>query len=267
MKEIVDLLSSCKAKGIRFTFDYTTNILKLNGDLNSLSESEKSSIRKYKEEIISVLNTANKPVVNGINKVEVQDHYVLSSSQHWLWILSQYSAGNRAYNIPGVYVFEGTVDRSALAYSFRSLIERHEILRTVFREDATGEVRQYILPESSLKFDLSYEDLRESPDADQHLSLVVSSAFLLPFDLSSGPLLRASLYRIGNSRWVFTFTMHHIISDGWSMGVLIRELLQLYNARIKGEENPLKPLRIQYKDYAVWQHKQLGEPGIGIHRD
>jgi len=205
-----------------------------------------------------------------IEAVAEQDSYGLSSSQRRLWILSQFEGANIAYNMPGVYVFEGELSREGLLYSFRALIDRHEILRTVFREEESGEVRQYIRSKGEVVFNIYYEDLWEGglgEEQESKIRMIVREELLRPFDLSEGPLLRAGLYRTGEARWVFTYTMHHIISDGWSMGVVIRELLLLYSAYIKGEPDPLPPLRIQYKDYASWQREQLsGDRLVGHQR-
>ncbi|WP_207622477.1 condensation domain-containing protein, partial [Niastella koreensis] len=160
--------------------------------------------------------------------------------------------GNIAYNIPGAYVFEGQLDRQALELSFSSLIDRHEILRTVFREDEHGEVRQFILP--SMDFRVYYLDLRGNKD---HLPFLLKQDHSVSFYLENGPLMRATLYQLQDNKWVFSFVMHHIISDGWSIGVLISDLLHVYNSAVKQEDITLPSLRIQYKDYAHWQQQQL----------
>jgi amino acid adenylation domain-containing protein/non-ribosomal peptide synthase protein (TIGR01720 family) len=193
-----------------------------------------------------------------IPAVPAQTDYPLSSSQRRLWVLSRFADANVAYNIPGVYIFEGALNREALAYAFNQLISRHEILRTLFREDALGEVRQYILPAGELEFAMEYADLRGQALVEEKIAELVRQNSARPFDLSTAPLVRAALYQAADNRWVFNYVLHHIISDGWSMGILIAELMKLYNARIRGEENTLPGLRIQYKDFAVWQQQQLG---------
>ncbi len=166
--------------------------------------------------------------------------YPLSSSQKRIWILSQFKEGNIAYNIPGVYVFEGGLDAALLEAAFNKLIARHEILRTVFREDANAEIMQFVQP-GDIAFKLAYRDLRNQDD--QQLKALVQQEINKPFDLAAGPLLRAGLYQVADQRWIFTYTIHHIISDAWSMNVLIKELLQLYNT---DAGTALTPLRIQY---------------------
>ena len=209
------------------------------------------------EEQAQLIQQAEKKTFNTIPITAEQTSYSLSSAQRRLWILSQFEEGNIAYNMPGVYVFEGDLDKPALEQAFTTLIERHEILRTVFKEDAQGQVRQWIQTVEDIGFKITYQDVRKEKKQPEKIRKIVQAECIKPFNLATGPLLRASLYQVANDKWIFTYTMHHIISDGWSMNVLIKELLLFYNTYIKGEVNPLKPLRIQYKDYAAWQQERL----------
>ena len=201
-----------------------------------------------------------------IVSVPESDGYVLSSSQRRLWVLSQFEDSNIAYNMPGVYVLEGSLDVSVFEDAFRSLISRHEILRTYFREDDQGEVLQVVVKASDFDFVVEQQDLRAVPDCDSHVLELINQDILTPFNLSELPLLRATLYRLGEDKWLFTYVMHHIISDGWSMGILIKELLLFYNSALKGEEVLLSDLDIQYKDYSVWQQSQLEGSALESHR-
>ena len=216
------------------------------------------------EEQAELIDQARKTIFTSIPVIEEQADYALSSSQRRLWVLSQLEETNIAYNIPGAYVFEGTLDRTALNDAFKSLIARHEILRTVFNENAEGKPRQIIL--ASSETNIEFHDLRGATAQEAELQELVQSAFIRPFNLSAGPLLRASLYQLTDEKCVFTFVLHHIISDGWSMDLLIKELMQLYNAGINGQANPLPPLRIQYKDYAAWQQEQLSGASLLDHK-
>ena len=241
--------------------------LVINAPNGVLTEDLIATIRKHKEEIIAYLSgvTVNHPGHELIQPTAEKDNYPLSSSQHSLWILSQLK-GNIAYNMPAVYVFEGSLDKSALEYSFRMLLERHEILRTVFKENEQGEVRQFINSAARSGFELRYKDLRGEVEQEEKILAIVQEEAAQSFDLASGPLLRSGLYQIEDNKWVFSCTMHHIINDAWSMRILIKELLQLYNSHLHQEENPLSPLRIQYKDYAVWQQEQLDGKSFDVHR-
>jgi amino acid adenylation domain-containing protein len=192
-----------------------------------------------------------------IPAVEPSLSYAVSTAQRRLWILSQFEEGSLSYHMPGVYLFEGEVDVAALEHALQKLVERHEILRTVFGEDAGGEIRQYIKPVSVSEFRLTGEDLSSLPDPESEVKRRVEKEYTMAFDLATGPLMRASLYRLHAGRWVFVYTMHHIVSDGWSMGVIMRELLASYASFAKGTSAPSAALRIQYKDYASWERMQL----------
>ncbi|MET4143121.1 amino acid adenylation domain-containing protein, partial [Pedobacter sp. UYP1] len=224
-------------------------------------------IKLHKEELIQYLSTykPDSDVIE-IPIIETQETYPLSSSQYRLWILSQFTESSIAYNMPGVFVFEGVLDEAAFSYAFASLIERHEILRTVFTETSNGEVRQQVKTPEALGFKVGYQDLSGAEPQAVVLESLINTSLLEIFDLSAGPLLRANVYRLGNGECVFSYVMHHIISDGWSMGVLIKELLLLYNSYVQGAVSPLLPLRIQYKDYAAWQQGQLTGAGLKDHQ-
>lgn len=220
------------------------------GDVNKALLAE---LKEKKEDIIAYLNDRKAGRQLSIPAIASQPAYELSSAQHRLWLLCQFEGSSAAYNIPGVVIFEGALDSKALENAFASVTARHEILRTVFRSNEEGQVHQYILDAGQCGFKMAYHDLREMADQDTVLRNEVINDFRKELNLSAGPLLRANLYQLTAGKWAFSYVMHHIVSDGWSMGVFFNDLLQAYN------NNHLEPLRIQYKDYAVWQRKQLEE--------
>ena len=192
-------------------------------------------------------------------------HYPLSFAQRRLWILSQFEKSNSAYNMPGIYTFRGKLDRDALVHSFEKVLERHEILRTVFRKSDEGEIRQFVLDRKDLDFTVNWLDLTTEPDAD--LEELLNRDVTAPFDLSQGPLLRANCYRVSDEEYTFCYVMHHIICDGWSMDLLIAELMRFYHLYESGSVEAEAPLRIQYKDYAEWQQNELTGASLQKHRD
>ncbi len=218
------------------------------------------------EQQAALIEQTAKTSFSAIEPAPVQAIYPLSAAQRRLWVLSQFHDGNLAYNMPGNYMFEGQLNTAALQQAYRALIQRHEVLRTIFRQDELGNVGQLILPEQDDKFTLAITDWRGQNDIDAQVAALVQQQSATPFDLANGPLIRAGLYQVADTHWVFTYCMHHIISDGWSMGILVTELLQLYNAFTNNQPNPLPALRIQYKDYAVWQHRELGAEGLAQHK-
>lgn len=226
-----------------------------------------AEIRQYKAALIAFLennaaeDTATRPV---IARAGVQSSYPLSSSQRRLWVLSQMGEGNQAYTMAEAYRLEGPLERQALQDAFLDLIERHEVLRTVFREDAQGEVRQLVLPR--VAFAIDYHEVHQQADPRAAVDELVGRQLSQPFDLAAGPLLRSGLYRTGAAQWVFVYLMHHIISDGWSMEVLLGEVLTLYHRRRAGEAGGLAELSLQYKDYALWQQQQLAGAALAAER-
>ena len=184
----------------------------------------------------------------------------LSFAQRRLWFLDQLDPGNPAYNLPAAILLTGPLDRPALAAALDGMAARHEALRTTFGPAEGGgdeEPVQRISPPAPLPFpgvDLS--GLPEAAREAEVLRLAAEEA-MRPFDLARGPLLRAALLRLDAARHVALFTMHHMVGDGWSSDVLVRELAALYPAFVAGRPSPLPPLPVQYADFALWQRDNL----------
>ncbi|RFM33506.1 non-ribosomal peptide synthase/polyketide synthase [Chitinophaga silvisoli] len=261
-----NLLRELKDNNIVISLKEKDLKIKFNGPQLPASILEKLKNNKVQLiEYLSRLNTEDPG--QHILPANERAYYPLSSSQRRLWILSQFEDGNIAYNIPGTFVFEGALQTSALDYAFKALVARHEILRTVFREDETGEVRQYILAANAADCNIFYQDLQHETDQDTQLRHLVQQEFIKPFDLAAGPLIRISVYQVTPNKWTFVYVLHHIITDGWSIDLLNKELLILYTAFSKKEDNLLQPLRIQFKDYAVWEQELLKARSLNGHRD
>ncbi|WP_254207985.1 non-ribosomal peptide synthase/polyketide synthase, partial [Paenibacillus sp. AK121] len=173
---------------------------------------------------------------------EEREYYPVSSAQKRMYVLSHLEGGEVSYNMPGALIIEGSLDKKRLEQAFRQLIARHETLRTRF-EMIDGEVIQRI--ESNVPFSVEYVQASEE-ETPQY-----AQDFVRAFDLAQAPLLRVQLIENGPGRHVMLYDMHHIISDGVTEGIIVQEFSQLY----EGKELP--PLRIQYKDYAVWQHADM----------
>lgn len=223
----------------------------LPADLVQELKANKPAIVQY------LLDLESEKTNSDIQPVALQENYPLSSSQYRMWVLCQFDGASRAYNMPGVYVLEGELDVDALGDAFLALINRHEILRTSFRDDHRGEIRQFVHSAEETRFGLVYKDLRKMENPDDRLGKEIRSDIQYPFQLASAPLWRACLYQVADTNYVLTCVMHHIISDGWSLEILFNELFAFYQALVKGTALSLKPLTIQYKDYAFWQHQQL----------
>ena len=174
----------------------------------------------------------------------------LSFAQERLWFLDRLEPGSAVYNVPRALRLGGALDAAALERALGEIVRRHEALRTVFRETDAGPV-QVVAPFAG--FALPVEELAGLDQGERRAAEEAAR----PFDLSAGPLFRAVLLRVGVEEHVLLLCMHHVVSDGWSMGVLFRELSALYGAYREGRESPLPELAVQYADYAVWQREQL----------
>ncbi|MGK5090389.1 amino acid adenylation domain-containing protein [Deltaproteobacteria bacterium TL4] len=201
---------------------------------------------------------------HSIEVVEAQEYYELSHAQKRLWVLSQFQDNALVYNISGAFLLEGSLSTEKLKFAFQQLIERHESLRTTFLT-VDGEPKQKI--HSNAEFQLKELDERSAEDPLAQAKLVVSQEFENPFDLENGPLIRGTLLTLNESQWVFLLSMHHIICDGWSWGILVNEVFKLYNASLQRQNETLERLGIQYKDYAVWQNQLLDTPNIRKDRE
>ncbi|MGH8769888.1 MAG: condensation domain-containing protein, partial [Burkholderiales bacterium] len=179
-----------------------------------------------------------------------------SFAQQRLWFIDRLMPGTAVYNVPAVVRFRGWLDVRVLEQSLNEIVRRHEALRTTF-VSVEGRPMQLITP--TLRLPLPVTDLQQTlaaaHDADVMRLAVEESR--RPFDLTRGPLMRASLLRVAEDEHVLLLTMHHIVSDGWSLGVLYRELEQLYRAYRAGLASRLPEPAIQYPDFAVWQRRWL----------
>ncbi len=180
----------------------------------------------------------------------------LSFGQERLWFLDRLNPGSAVYNIWIALRLEGPLDLPAFGAALNEVVRRHEILRTRFQL-VDGEPRQVIVPEMVLP--VQEVDLRGLPAAAREAEALgrLRDATRRPFELERGPLLRALLVRVADQDWRALFELHHIVSDGWSNDVLVRETVALYAAFSAGRSSPLPELPIQYADYAVWQRESL----------
>ncbi|MBC7888347.1 MAG: amino acid adenylation domain-containing protein [Ferruginibacter sp.] len=186
-----------------------------------------------------------------INRLPEQDYYSLSHAQQRFWVLSHFKDGSEAYNVTSAFTIEGDLNMVVFRQAFDKVIERHEILRTIFVE-IDGAPRQKILSLKASGFIIEEVDLQNKPGPEAFLKNWLEADARQAFDLSEGPLLRATIFREASHKFILVFTIHHIISDGWSKAIFIKEVLHYYKAFNTGVENNLSPLAIQYKDYAAW---------------
>lgn len=182
--------------------------------------------------------------------------FPLSFAQQRLWLLDQLNPGSSIYNLPTTLGLQGQVDTAALSRTFTELVRRHEILRTRFTT-IDGEPVQIILPPAPVS--LPIIDVSDLPTTDQGPAVrkLIREEAQRPFDLSRDPLLRITLLKLSDGNHVLLITMHHIITDGWSIAIMRHEIQALYSAYCAGKPSPLPDLNIQYADFAVWQRAHL----------
>ena len=182
----------------------------------------------------------------------------LSFGQERLWFIDQMEPGSSVYNIAGGLRFRGTLDRDALAGALSDIVARHETLRSVIVRGPMGAVQQ---PREETG--VSLETIEVTGGTESELERLTIEEAKRPFDLAQGPLLRAKLFRLADDHHVACFVVHHVMADGWSVGVLIDEIATAYGQRIGGHDaaEALPELPIQYSDYSAWQREHLqGEP-------
>jgi hypothetical protein len=202
-----------------------------------------------------------------------QDDIVTASfAQHRLWLVHQYDPGSSAYNMPSAWRLGGVLDVLAFDAAVRTLVSRHEVLRTRL-ELRDGRLLQRIEPPGASQPALETEDLSHLPAADREARAAqwVRDEAIMPFDLERGPLMRVRLLRLAAADHVLAVTMHHVAADGWSMGIVVRDLCELYSAHAERREAKLPELGLQFGDYAAWEQDWLRgdalEPRLAYWRD
>jgi amino acid adenylation domain-containing protein len=229
----------------------------LAGDLVALKElrergffsSKKAADQKKQQPLGKLAQTlAVRPAVTAQERPE---RLPLSYAQKRLWFLQQLEGVTPTYNIPTTLRLEGSLNRAALEEALRDVLERHESLRTVFVEEE-GQPYQQVLKEAVLKLEVV-------PTTKEELPELLAEHNQQGFELSKELPIRAKLFTLSETEQVLSLVMHHIASDGWSQGVLKRDISVAYAARCQGEAPGWMPLSVQYVDYALWQQKYLGE--------
>ena len=210
------------------------------------------------EKLIQNLSVEKRRLLEQKLKAEgrVANAFTLSFAQQRLWFLYQLDPSSTAYHIPAALRLIGKLNIKALKEALTTITKRHEILRTTF-STINGTPIQIVSNNSNVS--LSFVDISTlAPQVrQQELEQILLNENAKPFDLNKGPLWKVKVIKLSENEHVLYLLMHHIISDGWSVGVFVNEFSQLYNSYIQGSANPLPPLKIQYADFAVWQKKKL----------
>ncbi len=233
--------------------------LRCNAPEGTLTPELRAEIQERKSEIISFLSAANRTASQAYTSlfpISRDGTLPLSFAQQRLWFLDRLVPNNAFYNTPAAVRLFGALNLAALEQAFNEIVRRHEALRTAFIT-VQGQAVQAIAP--AVTVPLSTVDLRSLPAAERENQArrLTAEEAQRPFDLSKSPLLRVTLLQLDEAEYVLLLILHHVVSDGWSMGVLIRELALLYAAFANQQPSPLPQLPIQYADFAHWQREWL----------
>jgi len=267
MTNIQILLKELRSKGILLNYSQENlEMLQIN-DLE-IDDDDINLVKANKEAIVGYLKGISKKNSHTeILQVSPQDDYAISSSQKRIWILSQFSEASIAYNMPFHTKLGNDYHIESLIKAVETVVDRHEVLRTVFIQTPSDEIRQKVLTRDELQFNVGVVDFRKEENKDLNVQDYIKKDSYSHFDLESGPLLRVSVLQTSDHDFVFYFNMHHIISDGESLNILIKEILECHDAYKNGSKPVLKELGIQYKEYAAWQKKKLEEGVFAPHKE
>ena len=258
MNDLHTLLTTLRSAGVKFWAE--GDKLKLRAPEGALTAELTRAITAHRADILDLLRPA--PFAS-IDALPPQRDYELSATQRRLWVLAQFPEASAAYNIPLHHCLDGKLDRIALQTAFAQLIERHEALRTTF-VSVGGEPRQMV--HSNFAIPLGFRDLSLTGNPEELARRCGRDDARTPFDLESGPLLRACLLKLSPNRHWLLFTICHIIADGISLAILARDLSQLYQAARTGLPHGLPRLTFGYPAFAAWQNRILKSDLMAAHR-
>lgn len=251
------------------TIQLSEDNLKISYTSEEISEAVMEEIKVRKSEIVEFLKQQQETGIEASVPLAPADlmYYPLTPSQTRSWIVSHNWGDNFAYNMSKSFQFEGELDIAALEKASQKLISRHESLRTVFAENESGEICQWIKSPEKLNFKISHIDFRGEDTSEERLSKFIKEERAIPFDLQTGPLLKFYLIRLEEDKWLFYSIIHHIICDSRSFNILIRDLFFFYKAEVMQVDALLPELRIQYKDVAVWKSKRFEDINLSKEKE
>ncbi|CAM3417174.1 Peptide synthetase [Xenorhabdus nematophila ATCC 19061] len=254
MKHAAQIVSEALEQGI--TLFVVDNQLKYQAKRDSIPPELLSEWKNHKQELIDFLNQIDSDWSQPIQHYEKAEHYPLSFAQQRLWLIDQLNGSSPQYNGTGDFRLKEAVNIEAFEAAVKSLLERHEALRTHFTV-IDNEPRQVIATTYDLP--MTYHDLSALSETEKkhHLKRLNKEEWDQVFNLSTDLMLRIRAIKLAENDYVIIYTMHHIAYDGWSIPIFLSELLTLYRAYCNGENNPLSPLKVQYADYAQWQRNWL----------
>jgi amino acid adenylation domain-containing protein len=262
-------LDECIETGISFSL--RDDNLAISAPEGTLNKVQVEKIKSFKSALIKWLHQQNKqkliqqrPEIKSIERENID--ISTSFPQQRLWFLDQLNSGSADYNMGGALKIEGELHPKIVERAFRYLVERHEPLRTVFCNSDNGPVQ---VIQSTFNFELTQFNLDKLAAEEQNTKVLelIDKEMATAFDLSNDLMIRAIYIRLSEKTNILGFTLHHIASDGWSMGVLTQEFVHICSALMKNQSVELKPLTIQYADYAIWQRAWLQGEVLAVQTD
>nr|WP_314533777.1 non-ribosomal peptide synthetase [uncultured Pseudomonas sp.] len=217
---------------------------------------ENSELGAFAEQVRLIQVSGNTNRQPPIEQVDRNQPVPLSYSQQRMWFLWQMEPDSPAYNVGGMARLRGELDVERFDAALQALIMRHETLRTTF-PSIDGVARQQVHPHAGMRLELRDFSALAAADRERQVQQLADEEAHQPFDLETGPLLRACLVRTALQEHYLVLTLHHIVTEGWAMDIFARELSALYEALVDGRQSPLAPLPVQYLDYSVWQRQWL----------
>lgn len=258
--EFLELMKDLWVRGVRLTIE--ADRLRCAAPTGVLTLELQEKLRSHKAQLIAALQANSHEALSkrrpSIQRVDRSKSYALSFAQRRIWMIHQMGLGSIAYHFTGKMVVEGELDLDVWRKGWSLLVQRHEALRTFFVEEE-GEPRQRILEQASSEIPLIDLSALSCKEQDRALETLIPKQSVERFDLSQAPLTRQCVVKRGERAYIFLITIHHIISDGWSVGNLLRDLLLHYRREVFGEKLELPELKAQHIDYSEWQNAHLNE--------
>ncbi|NET57521.1 MAG: AMP-binding protein [Symploca sp. SIO2E6] len=251
--KIFDFISYLQSLGIKLWIEQEQ--LGCDAPKGVMTPELKQDLIERKTEIIEFLRQGYKTQEQSIKPVSRDSKLPLSFAQERLWFLNQLFPDNSAYNVPIALTLEGTLNVVAVEQSLNAIIQRHETLRTTF-SNINGKPLQIVAPVTELTLPVvDLQDSNSPQEQSERVQQLVRQEAMARFDLTKGPLLRVTLLRLDPESHVLLITMHHIMCDRWSLGILVKELSSFYETFSQGKTSILPELPIQYADFAYWQRE------------
>lgn len=262
---MLELLKELEEKNIKILLKDNNLEVSFDGDIE---EDLLVRLKTNKDKLIVFLKKYSH-IKNDIKNVEISKDYPISHAQKRLWIQSQNIENSKAYHLHNQIVLNGDYKIEYLDNAIWELIKRHEILRTIFKVNNELEVRQLVLEETDAhyKTHIQHIDLRLDNYQVEKIEEYIEEDNKIPFNLEKGPLFRMCFFQLSDQQFILYYNMHHIITDGWSINILERDFFLLHHAIKLGIKPQLPQLKIQYKDYAIWQKKSIEQGHYLAHKD